>query len=139
MQNVLTTIVVLVIATVLGALMLVLTTKVVNYSLEQEKKAADEATATIDSLVKLDHVALSDFIEKLGEPDNVTNVMCEQNRCIKARWDISTVYVRCWKRLQVILNEEQKTLFYSEVIALKEIKVKDGSVESEMCAEAPKS
>ncbi len=135
MQNIVTMVIVLVIVAVLGALMFTLTAKVVNYSLEQEQKAATDATAVIEELVKRDPVALGDFIEKLGEPDIVSNVTCEQSRCIKARWDISTLFTQCWKRLEVILREEEKKLFYYELVPLREITIKRGNVETEVCGE----
>jgi len=135
MQDILTSVVVLVLVVVLGALMFMLTAKVVSYSLEQEQKAASEAMATIDELVKRDPVALGDFIEKFGEPDQVTNVTCEGSRCIKARWDLTTVFARCWQRLEVVLKEEDKKLFFYELVPLEEIKIKRGNTEVEVCAE----
>lgn len=135
MQNIVTGIVVLVMALVIGGIMFFLTTKVITYTLEQEQQAAEEVMASIDEVVALEELSLSDFIERFGEPENVNNVVCEQARCLKAHWILGTVFTDCWKKLEVILNEEERKLFYYELQDMQEIEVTQDGRELLLCLE----
>ncbi len=89
---------------------------------------------TLDDLLTRESVTLVDFIEALGQPKSLETVTCEGVKCIKAVWDLSYATVECWKRLIVILNEEEQSVFYSELIDLVVLR---RSEEGTRCVEAP--
>ena len=133
MQNALTSLIMLALMLAIGAVLFVATTKVVNYSLEQETIAAEEMQLQIDEVLARESFSLSDFVEKFGEPNNVNTVNCAEERCIKARWDLSTRFVLCWKKLEVVLNEDQQSLYYYEVGDLLEVEVQQNGQDVILC------
>jgi hypothetical protein len=136
MQNLVTGIVVLVLALILGGLMFFLTTKVISYSIEQEKMAAEDVKNSIDEVLEMDKISLSDFIERFGEPENVNNVTCRESRCLKASWILGTIFTDCWKKLEIILDEEQENLFHKELLDMRELEVTQDEREIVLCIEA---
>lgn len=89
----------------------------------------------IEALLKRDEVTLVDFVELLGNPDEMEIVTCDGAKCVKAVWDLSYGTVECWKRLVVVLKEETKRVFYSEFIDLIVI---ERTEEGAICREAPR-
>ena len=126
MQKIAATLVVLRFVMAIGVLFFFLTTKSIEYVERQEVMAAEELQLKIDELLAQSQVSLIDFIEEFGEPDSVNNVTCQgDQRCLRARWDFSTRFVQCWKRLEIVINDETDELVYSEVQELTELKVEE--------------
>ena len=133
MQNIFTSVVVLVLMLVLGSVLFVATTKVIDYSLKQEEIAADEMLLQIDEVLARDDFTLSDFIVKFGEPTSVNTVSCAEDRCVKAYWDLSTRFVLCWKRLEVVINEDNESLHYYEISDLMEFEAQQNGQDVILC------
>lgn len=90
--------------------------------------------AKIDDLLEREQVTLADFIEAFGEPQSLEAVTCQGAKCLKATWDLSYATRDCWKRLSVVINEQQRSVFFAELIDLAVIERKDNQVR---CVEAP--
>jgi len=133
MQNVAATLVVLLFITALGTLFFFLTTKSIEYTQQLEVQAAEDLESSIDEVLSQPDFRLSDFIAEFGEPGSVNNVVCQGERCIRARWDFSTRFVLCWKRLEVVINDETQELIYYEVQDLVELEVKENGQEAIIC------
>jgi hypothetical protein len=106
----------------------------VTRGISEVRAQREELEAKISELLGREEVTLADFIEALGEPRSISVVTCEGTKCIKAAWDLSYATRECWKRLVVILNEEEKRIFYSEMQDLTVISREDGEAR---CIEAP--
>ena len=89
----------------------------------------------IKDLLERDGVTLAHFIEALGAPKSVNVVTCSGTKCIRATWDLSYATRDCWKRLSVVLNEEQRSVFFAEMTDLMVIERQGRETR---CAEAPK-
>lgn len=90
--------------------------------------------AKIEDLLEREEVTLADFIEALGEPQSLDTVTCQGAKCLKASWDLSYATRDCWKRLSVVINEQQKSIFFAELIDLAVIERKGEEIR---CVEAP--
>lgn len=93
-----------------------------------------ELQEKIESLLGQDEVTLTDLVAELGQPDELTTATCEGAQCLKAIWDLSLPTWACWRRLIVVLNERQRTVFFSE---MKEIIPVGDSKDRLRCIEAP--
>jgi len=89
----------------------------------------------IADLLERDNVTLAHFIEAFGEPKSVNVVTCGGTKCIRAIWDLSYATLQCWKRLTVVLNEEQRNIFFAELTDLIVIERQGNEAR---CAEAPR-
>ena len=89
----------------------------------------------VEALLERDAVTLLDFVELLGDPDELAVVACDGAKCVKAVWNLSYKSVDCWKRLVVVLNEEERRVFYAEWVDLIVIERTEAGA---VCREAPR-
>jgi hypothetical protein len=71
----------------------------------------DKLTDRITSLLQLKRGSIADFVEVLGEPKTVAAITCAGVKCTRAVWDLSLPTRPCWRRVVVVINEEEKTVF----------------------------
>ncbi len=79
---------------------------------------------------------LTEYVEVLGQPKEISRVNCKQSSCTRAIWDIALTANPCWKRFTVILDEKTDEVFLSTVENL--IHVSFGSL-GPVCAATPAS
>lgn len=94
----------------------------------------EQLESKIADLLEREEVTLADFVEAFGEPKSLDVVTCQGEKCLRAIWDLSYSTRVCWKRLSVVLDEQQKGVFFAE---LKDLIVIERKGEETRCAEAP--
>lgn len=77
-----------------------------------------ERQARIDELLSRDEVELVDFVAAFGPPQRITEVPCAGASCIRAQWDLSLGSRMCWRRLIVVLNEAERTIFRAQQVPI---------------------
>ena len=122
---------------VLGVVLLGLLLYGFGLLVEREKQRQAELEQRVRELAGRESVTLTDFIALLGDPDSVSRVSCGGSQCLKAIWDLSFLFVECWKRLIVVLDEEQQRVFLLEYKDLEAMEVVREGEEEVLCVEVP--